>query len=156
MGYTLNMKTSYYNQVKQLSPYPVDENNTDSRYMGSFWWGKTGDNRPYADKNFKPYISISPLIKRDADKTATLVHELGHALHYRRHCKCYTTNNSELRELHAYRFTMRFMLRYKMRAALRSEIKWLRSKSLHGFYLDASRQLQTEKIWFKCLEFLGL
>lgn len=136
------MRTSYFNQLKQLSPYPIS-NFLDSRFV-------------YGGKS--PVIMISTLVKNPAIKTAMLAHEIGHAIHYKRNCKCFINNDQVLIELHAHRFALHFMLRYKFIGALHYCILYTKNNMSHfpRHYVVAFEQLQTEKIWDKCLKFLGL
>lgn len=136
------MRTSYYNQLERIAPYPVVNYEENPKYGGRFVYGD------------KPVIKIAPYMKTPAIRVAILVHEIGHAIHYKRGCKC--MDEWELSELHAHRFALRFMLRYKFVTALRYTIRHTINGMPHfpRYYVTAFEQLQTEKIWQKCLDFL--
>lgn len=155
IGYTLSMQ-SYYERLVQLSPYPVYITSVPFRFSGCFWYGDGSGMQPYEKPDFRPHIDISPFCTQN-DEICTLVHEIGHAIHYRRHCKCYCTDDIYLRELHAYRFSLRFMLRYKMMGALRYEHNCIKNHAIkHSqVYQDVFAKIKTEKIWKKIENFFG-
>ena len=146
-----------YEELKRLSPCPINKNvPTSVGYNGEFWWGKIGDIRPYDSPDFEPFITIATFITNPAKRISVLVHEIGHALHHRRHCKCFTdVNRGVLVELHAMRFALRFMLRYRLTDALRQEIDAL-SGTHNEPYATAANLIKKEKIWNRCLDFLGV
>lgn len=143
------MRTSYYNQLKRISPYLIYEHEIDSRFFGVFSWGSECING-------LPAIQISPSAKNSALRTATLIHEIGHALHYKRGCKCFINKDRVLQELHADRFGLHFMLQHKFVMPLRFTIQHIKKRVYIPIYNDAANQLQKEKIWNKCLDFLGV
>ena len=83
-----------------------------------------------------------------------LAHEIGHALCHKRHCNCFINGDKALRELHAMRFSLRFMLRYKLTAALRQEIKSLSGKYKNDHFRKATKLIKKEKIWRESLRFI--
>lgn len=129
-----------------LSPYPITRAYTGS---GAFCWGTGLGIWPYQQIDFEPYIEIPDCLP-DADCVAILLHEIGHALCFRKHCRCFAVgDNRYLRELHAYRFALRYMVRYKLIDALQHEY----DNMVFGFYeylpiyQKAVRQIKREKIW---------
>lgn len=141
-----------------LAPYDVWFEPTKPGMSGWFSWGNSGDTVPYCNykKDFKPSITID---KNDesAKQVCTLVHEIGHAKHYQRKCKCYIQNNRYLRELHATRFELRFLLRYKLKSALKYAISTYQSFNIMfmpELHQQVAEQIRTEKIWQKALDFV--
>ena len=138
-----------FDKLIQISPYPVKIEHLPFRYSGGFWYGSSNGHVPYQEKDFNPYIAISPLIKLPTFQIATLVHEIGHAIHYKRHCVCYTTHR-ELAEYHAELFALRFLLRYKLKGALRIKIKYIKKYACSNILSGLFKM----KIWKRCLEYL--
>lgn len=143
------MRISQYDRLVRLSPYLVNINSTPLNY------GYTGM-FTHKKAEYHPHIDISNQITLQSEKTATLLHEIGHAIHYRRHCKCYQTDDRVLKEYHAQKFALRFMLRYKLTGALRWDIQnWeYNAHTYSEVYQKAFAQLQQDKIWHKCKNYL--
>ncbi|MCK5607948.1 hypothetical protein KAR91_39070 [Candidatus Pacearchaeota archaeon] len=91
-------------------------------------------------------------------RIAVLTHEIGHALHYKRKCRCFFLHNDFLCEYHAHRFAMRFMLRYRLKGALRYTFNCMKREwSTFGYPYDrVTARLQQEKIWQRCRDYLGI
>lgn len=146
MNYTLN-------KLIDLAPYPV-RSKLILQYTGYFRYTNDGNSITYRDTGFMPTISINSA-ESNPIQICTLVHEIGHALHYRRKCKCYTQNSRYLKELHATRFELRFLLRYKLYAALEYAMEsYIQSVHSSPIYQQVSDQIKTEKIWQKVIDYL--
>lgn len=149
--------STQFDRLVKISPYPVSMGLIPLGYAGVFRWGNAGDRQPYAGADFKPSIQISRRIISRQKKVATLLHEIGHAIHYRRHCRCYTDHSDYfLTEYHAQRFALRYMLRYKLKGALRYEIEDMK-RDQHQYskqWQAVIKQLMQEKIWEKCENYL--
>lgn len=134
------MRISQFNRIAQISPVPV---NIDNVRISCFWFN---DQR----------ISIAKHIRTQPERISVLLHEIGHAIHYRRNCKCYKNNDYTLQEYHAEKFALRFLLRYKLTGALR----WNVHDFEHNLYKydpicqDVFAQLQQDEIWHKCKKYL--
>ena len=138
------MRISQFNRIARLSPCPVSICNIRP---SCFYWGSYGEQQR---------IEIEDSIKSQPERVTVLLHEIGHAIHYRRHCKCFTNDSYYLQEYHAEKFALQFMLRYKLTGALR----W----NVHDFEHNLDRyplickkvfaQLQQDKIWHKCKKYL--
>lgn len=150
------IRITQFDRLVAISPYPVRKRSTIMMYSGVFWWGEIGDTKPYQSKDFTPMIDIDITQKPNARLISTLIHEIGHAIHYKRHCRCYIEHDNFLAEYHAERFALRFMLRYKLKAALRYEINdmmcHINKYSVQWQHII--ERLQQDKIWRKCIDYL--
>jgi len=140
-----------YKDIIKLSPYLVKIKYL-GWYRGSFVWANSHSDKPYQNKDFQPHIKIDKRIMDENMKIATLVHEIGHAVHYDKHCKCYAKYTGRKRvymaELHAYRFTLQFLLRHKLFDALRYEYEDMNSLSPnYPEHYKAIAKIKTEKLW---------
>jgi hypothetical protein len=134
----------------QFSPYPVKEIAANPLiHTGTF----THDSK-------EAYIQITSSLP-EYKKLASLAHELGHARHFKRHCKCYWDDEDAIqsfiiKELHAMKFELAVLLHLKARRSL----KWvMREYSCLSDYSNKAtqivlRKLYQTKIYFKCKEFI--
>ena len=89
-----------YEEIEKLSPVKII-------YGSHFTTGTYYSYMLPHEANMKPYIEI----KADlclANKTIELLHEIGHAIHHAKNCKCIQNmDDHTLAEYHAYKFTMK-------------------------------------------------
>lgn len=148
-----------FDRLIKLSPYPVEERSL-LMATGGFLWKFEDDTGAYQHKDFTPSIIINADVGCKAKKWA-LIHELGHAIHYRRRCKCFrnwrTTEDDYLCELHAERFALRFTLRYKLKGVLQYVMEDCKNNLWRygPVYWRVYSQLRSERIWQRCKEYLG-
>lgn len=132
-------------RLKKLSPYKIYYR--DLQWAGCFAYCK--------EILLQPFIEIDNALPREL-RYATLLHELAHARHYKRNCRCYREDNRALKEFHAERFTFRYLLRYKYTKAL----KLAYEQTLETWptydedYNKAFRMLEKDKIWKKVQNYL--
>lgn len=144
-------------QIIKLSPYPVKIEYI-GYYDGFFEWANAGDDRPYQNKDFQPHIKVDKALS-GARQLAVLIHELGHAIHYKKHCRCYTKYdgyNRHLAELHAYQYALQFMIKHKLLDALQYEYDHIIRLEKHQevLYRNVSKKIQTKRIWKKAKKIL--
>ncbi len=139
-----------YIKIAMLSPYPIYDRSFVSIY-GRFCHSND-------DIDYMPHIELDKNIT-GAKKLTVLIHELTHARHYKRNCKCYRENDYYLKELHAYQFGLRFAIRYKMMAILKCLYHHMTCKEIVNYpqgHQKAITQLKTEKIWKKVENLLDI
>lgn len=148
-----------YKDIIKLSPYPVKMEHIGS-WAGWFSWGD-GTHEIYQHPNYKPYIKIDECLD-SVERMAVLIHEVGHAIHYQRHCKCMCEHNEHKRqylvELHAYRFALRFMIKHNLLDALQYEYdKMIESTDfLPSAYCRVFKKIKTEELWQKVKKTLDI
>ena len=99
------------------------------------------------DKTLKPHENI-----------AILAHEIAHALHDVKNCKCMKNPDYVEREIHAHKDSLRFLLKHKQKKALKWLIKIIREHSNEGCYNNeaqpAAKHIMKLKLWQKCLDYV--
>lgn len=144
-----------YEKLVKLLPYPVKIEYGGMYSAGAFVWGDGIHHRPYC--GFEPYVQVNPSLSK-IERMVVLIHELGHAICHREHCKCYTEydgKNKYLPELHAYRFFLKFTLKHKMTDILRHEYDIMDMRTDYpALYQEVVDQIKTERIWRKATKYL--
>lgn len=136
-----------------LSPVPVYfmDVMSISDFCGIFWQGKKHDGDGHA------YIEISTELE-NYQKISTLVHEIGHAKCYEKNCKCMKNSDHAKREIHALKFQLRWLLKYKQKGGLKWEmdslIKQANGQACRTYYVKAAKHIMKLKLWQKCLDFI--
>lgn len=140
-------------QLKRLSPVPIEFKDEMSildfsgiYYSTDGFTGKTA------------YIEVSNNLDND-QKIAVLVHEIGHATCDVKGCKCMKNPDHTEREIHANKFTLKWLLKHKQKEALSGEINCI-TKQANGFssrsyYITAARHIMGLKLWQKCLNYIN-
>ena len=104
------------------------------------------------------YIQLNDNLS-NVERYTVLLHELTHARHYKRKCICYRKSNCYLRELHAYRFQLRFALRYEMKAILEYTYYHMTCKYVSNYpiaHQKAIGEIKKQKIWKKLKNYLAI
>ena len=105
-----------------------------------------------------PYIEILNSLKKHRE-IAVLIHEIAHAICNEKNCKCLKVyeKNPVLTEIHAFKYTLRWLLKHQQKKALKFELKRIESyieyRSDH--YVDVAKHLMKLKLWQKCLNFVN-
>jgi hypothetical protein len=148
---------TYDKLIKQFAPYPVVPC-SHWYWYGAFEWAEGTNLRPYTNPNFVPSIQITMSLD-EHERIAVFAHELGHAVHYRDHCECYTKYDGHdrfLAEIHAYRFGLKFMLKHELTDALRYEYDCMKKGyySMEASYKKVIDKIRTERIWREVKRYL--
>lgn len=85
-------------QLKKLSP--VEIRYQPCRNLGAYYYPK------YDTGQLKSFIEIDDDLE-PTEQVLILLHEIGHAVHHIKNCKCHTDKNRTLAEYHAHRFIMK-------------------------------------------------
>ena len=121
-------------------------------YNYGAYWDKTK-----AKHLFNPTIEIQKDLK-EHEKLAVLVHEIAHANCDKNNCICWTTEDNVLREYHAYKYSLEWLLKNNCPEALKFTIKSIKSNSeIQDFeqHTQAAQRIVKLKLWQKCLDFIG-
>lgn len=140
-----------YDKLVEMSPYPV-EIVLSGHYIGSFHWRGSACGCPHVEL----YDAL-----KGANRNAVLIHEIGHAIHHKRNCVCFTKQNEDdrrfLSELHAFRFGLKFMIKHKMFDELWYDYNLINSeKHSELVYAKVFQQIKKERIWCKVKRKLGI
>lgn len=141
-------------QLIQLSPVPIKFINLVNN--SSYWAGAYF--KINESVTGKAYIEI--LNKLDNyQKIITLTHEIAHANCDTKGCKCMKNPDYTEREIHANKFTLSWLLKYKQKEALKQEMKSLTAQangySKYEHYVKAAKHIMKLKLWQKCLDYVG-
>lgn len=131
-------------KLVELSPYDVCfETIVDFPFAGLF------DHCEYYSPKPKIIIDIG---KIRGNFLAVLLHELGHARHYKRKCKCYRPRNRVLAELHAYKFELRALLYFNETKELKKELSDIKEDypCSSSTYCQTYDKLFKTKLWQRC------
>lgn len=137
-------------QLIKLSPYPVIIKHNFG-YYGVLRWGDGTFGKPYT-RPYKPRIEMGEDLS-DIEYQATLIHEIGHAIHHKKHCKCFTEQDNNKRwylsELHAVRYALQFMIKHEMINALRFEYGLIKGGMFgcQEYYQKMCVKIKKEKLW---------
>ena len=141
------------NELKRLSPVPITfvDVMRNENFCGVFCHGKEFDG------DGKAYIEISNGLEH-YQKIATSIHEIGHAKCYEKNCKCMRNPDHTEREIHAVKFQLRWLLKYKQKEGLKWEtdsiIRQANGHASYGYYIKAAKHIMKLKLWQKCLNYL--
>lgn len=102
----------------------------------------------------KARIEIKSELKGE-HKLAVLVHEISHALCAQKNCKC--QSSPALREQHAYTYELKWLLKHKLKEALRSEMRHIKTLRFDVMpqYRMATEKIMKSKLWRRCLIYVG-
>lgn len=136
-------------QLIQLSPVPVEFTDTMSVFAGTYW--------SIEDCSDKPRIEIANDLT-NSQKTTTLIHEIGHALCDNKSCECMKNPDHTKREIHANKFTLSRLMKYKLKEGLKEEMERITQQAdgltSHVYYTDAAQHVMKLKLWQKCLDYV--
>ena len=92
----------------------------------------------------------------DWQKLTTLIHEISHAKCHKEKCGCDDVADKSGAEIHAYRYTLEWLLKNKRRKTLRSEMKHLVKQSdREDYYGKVAKHIMKLELWQKCLKYVG-
>lgn len=143
-------------QLIQLSPVPVKfiaDNIMSSKFINIVTFGR------YIYSNGKSFDVTIPRIEilnslNYHKKIGTLLHEIGHAKCDEKNCKCITSNDSAESEIHAYKYTLEQLLKYKLKKSLKQEIHHIKNQlERDDFYGRAAKHIMKLKLWQECLAY---
>lgn len=136
----------YINELIQSIPYPVIfKDSLDSPTCIGRWRPKNGVNQ-------SSIIEIRNN-QNECGILTTLLHEIGHSKCSENNCKCAEVVSSE-GELHAYIFTLGWLLKRKHKKALKYEMNHIISMEYReDFYGEAARKLMLMPLWKQCKRF---
>ena len=137
--------------LKRLSPVPIIFTEPKQDCFAVYYSGNESMNlfkRIEIDKTLKSYENI-----------AILAHEIAHALHDAKDCKCMKNPDYVEREIHAHKDSLRFLLKHKQKKALKWLIERIKEHAIerccHDEALPAAKHLMKLKLWQKCLGFVN-
>lgn len=139
----------------RLSPVPVNfvaevggillENCTK---YGAYWYEANST-------KFKTESHIDILNSlNNNQKIGTLLHEISHAKCSKKNCEC--VNSDVEGEIHAYTYTLKWLLEYKQKKILKSEMRLVeRNAERVDYYGEATKYMINSKLWQKCLNYVN-
>jgi len=139
--------------LKRLSPVPIEfvDEVQHWGYDGMFFDGRVSSVG-------HPYIEILDGLEKHR-KIATLVHEIAHAICNEKNCKCFEIykENPALSEIHAFKYTLRWLLKHQQKETLKYELKCIESYIINrsDHYVNAAKHIMKLKLWQKCLDFVN-
>ena len=136
--------------LKRLSPVPIVFIEPKQDCFAQYCSGNESMNlfkRIEIDKTLKPYENI-----------AILAHEIAHALHDVKDCKCMKNSDHTEREIHAHKDSLRFLLKHKQKKALKWLVERIKEHTAGNYYHDeaqpAAKHIMKLKLWQKCLDYV--
>lgn len=138
--------------IKRLCPVPIHfmDTMTHSQFAGCYYDIK--------DCSGKPYIEIDNSLT-DSQTITTLIHETGHALCDSKGCKCMSNPDHTEREIHANKFVLRQLMKYKLKKELKEEMERIEQQvignTIYVYYEHAAKHTMKLKLWQKCLDYIG-
>lgn len=83
-------------------------------------------------------------------KILSLIHELSHARCHKKRCRCW--NMDKLGEIHAYAYTLKWLIKNKRKELLKIQMRTLsKMQERTDYYSDAVRYIMTTRLWQRCL-----
>lgn len=94
----------------------------------------------------------------DNQKIGVLIHEIGHAICNEKSCRCMQNPDHLKREIHASKFVLLQLLKYKQKEILKNEMECLtrqaNGNSNYEYYIKAAKHVMKLKLWQKCLNYV--
>jgi len=103
------------------------------------------------DSKLQPHIEIRNDLSEHR-KIACLLHEISHAKCYEKKCRCSKSTNKLKAEIHAFTYTLKWLLKYKYRQTLKIEMQCIKNYST-GLYYKAAKHIMRTRLWKKCLRY---
>lgn len=88
------------------------------------------------------------------EKIACLLHEISHIKCYKKKCECSKPINKLKAEIHAFTYTLKWLLKYKHKKALKIEMQLIQSYS-KGLYYEVAKHIIKSKLWKKCMKYIS-
>ena len=102
----------------------------------------------------EPYIEILNSLSK-YKKINTLLHEIGHAKCDKEKCPCMKLDDYIEGEIHAYKYTLEWLLKNKQKKALKIEIEHIEDHlGRTDYYCEAAKHIMKLKLWQKCLDYV--
>ena len=142
--------------IVQLSPVPVSfvgkERMTADKFSNVVTFGRYYFGRYSKTKNERvPYIEIFDGLGY-YKKIGTLLHEIGHAKCDKEKCECWKSD--KMAEIHAYSYTLKWLLKYKLRKSLEYEIIHLkRNSDRDDYHGEAIREVMKSELYRECVNY---
>jgi hypothetical protein len=144
------MKTaeSTVKNLIQLSPVPINFITLFFGFCGEYCY-----RGPYTGH---PHINIDNSLQ-EHESLAVLAHEIGHAICGAKNCYCLKNPDRAIREFHAHKWSLKWMLKNKQAIALRWELQCIKGTlKRNDYYHDAAKQIKKTRLWRKCVKYVGL
>lgn len=147
------LKVMRFNRLKKLSPVPIHFVNEiyNPNWCGVYYGSHT--NQTGKELSIEIIDSLT-----DSQKTITLVHEIGHALCDSKGCECMKSPDHTQREIHAYKFTLKYLMKHKLKAELKSEIAQIihqaNGNTSYAYYQKTAKHIMKLRLWRKCLDYV--
>lgn len=131
-------------QLIQLSPVPVEFVHNTNAYLGRYY--------DYVC-NYKEYPCIKIIDCLDNHKKiAVLAHEIGHAICHEKHCGCKWGFEAEV---HAFEYSLKWLLENKQRKSLRWSIESIKTfLNRYDHYTQVAEHIMKSKLWQNCIFYL--
>ena len=138
--------------LKRLSPVPITFTELECpEDIGVFFWSHgetlfsgTGER-----------IEVSENLQQ-SQRIAILSHEVGHALCFEKKCKCFENSDIAKREIHAHKYSLRFLLKHEQKESLKWLINDIEERSAkYDLWEKILKHLIKSKLWQKCLNFVN-
>jgi len=154
MGYVPTRDTMFIDLI-QLSPVPVNFVSAKKKIGFSFAGIRIGVYYCESPKSkVEPHIEILNSLNKHK-MIGTLLHEIGHARCDREKCSCLKSDDLAESEIHAYEYTLEWLLKNKQKKTLKTEIKHIkRQVDKMDYYGDAIKHIMKTELWQKCLNYV--
>ena len=87
-------------------------------------------------------------------KLTVLVHEISHAECFKENCEC--VNTYTLAEIHAFEYTLKWLLKNKRKEILKIEIEMIKGDcKREDYYGIAASHITKTELWQKCLKYIN-
>ncbi len=101
-------------------------------------------------KEITPYIKISDSLSYH-EKTSTLLHEIGHALCWKKNCDC-CWKNKKYREIHADEYALNWLLENNLSKSLQKKLLYIKCLSeQNNYHGEAARHTMKTELWIECI-----
>ena len=154
MWYLPAMKNTILDDLIKTSHIPIRFIEMENDFYGCYY--HRGKFFSYDKELDIPRIEIRDSLK-NYQKIATIIHEKAHSICDKKNCSCLKNPNRKYREIHAYIYELKWLLKYKQKKGLR----WLINRLIDyaddnsDYYSKAAQHIIKTKLWQKCLKYIG-